>query len=110
MCSRLNHYCPHGGTYPPRPECATGGGRPFEARDDFSLTGELADVMITPVDTPTYTDPTLDQEEQIRQALAQRPDLIQAKLTLENQHITLVFDQNQTCLPWTWKPRCASMG
>jgi len=26
----------------------------------------------------------------------QRPDLIQAKLTLENQHITLVFDQNQT--------------
>ena len=63
---------------------------------NFSLTGELADVMITPVDTPTYADPTLDQEEQIRQALAQRPDLIQAKLTLENQHITLVFDQNQT--------------
>ncbi len=63
---------------------------------NFSLTGELADVMITLVDTPTYTDPTLDQEEQIRQALAQRPDLIQAKLTLENQHITLVFDQNQT--------------
>jgi len=63
---------------------------------NFSLTGELADVMITPVDTPTYTDPTLDQEEQLRQALARRPDLIQAKLTLENQHITLVFDQNQT--------------
>ena len=62
---------------------------------NFSLTGELADVVITPVDTPTYTDPTLDQEEQIRQALGQRPDLIQAKLTLENQHITLVFDKNQ---------------
>jgi len=61
----------------------------------FSLTGELADIVITPVDTPTYTDPTLDQEEQIRQALGQRPDLIQAKLTLENQHITLVFDKNQ---------------
>jgi outer membrane protein len=63
---------------------------------NFSLIGELADVVITPVDTPTYTDPTLDQEEQIRQALGQRPDLIQAKLTLENQHITLVFDKNQT--------------
>ena len=62
---------------------------------NFSLTGELADVMITPVDTPTYTVPTLDQDEQIRQALGQRPDLIQAKLTLENQHITLVFDKNQ---------------
>ena len=62
---------------------------------NFSLSGELADVVITPVDTPTYTDPALDQEEQIRQALGQRPDLIQAKLTLENQHITLVFDQNQ---------------
>ena len=62
----------------------------------FSLIGELADVAITPVDTPTYTDPKLDQEEEIRQALAQRPDLIQAKLALENQHITLVFDQNQT--------------
>ena len=62
---------------------------------NFSLIGELADVVITPVDTPTYTDPTLDQEEQIRQALGQRPDLIQAKLALENQHITLVFDKNQ---------------
>jgi outer membrane protein len=61
----------------------------------FSLIGELADIAITPVDTPTYTDPKLDQEEEIRQALAQRPDLIQAKLALENQHITLVFDQNQ---------------
>jgi outer membrane protein TolC len=62
---------------------------------NFSLTGELADVVVLPVDTPTYTDITLDQEEQIRQALIQRPDLIQAKLTLENQHITLVFNQNQ---------------
>jgi outer membrane protein TolC len=62
---------------------------------NFSLTGELADVVILPVDTPTYTDVTLDQEEQIRQALNQRPDLIQARLTLENQQITLVFNQNQ---------------
>src|SRR5215472_12900788 len=62
---------------------------------NFSLIGELADVVILPVDMPTYTDITLDQEEQLRQALSQRPDLIQAKLTLENQHITLVFNQNQ---------------
>jgi len=62
---------------------------------NFSLIGELADVVLLPVDTPTYTDVTLDQQEQLRQALGQRPDLIQAKLTLENQHITLVFNQNQ---------------
>jgi outer membrane protein len=62
---------------------------------NFSLVGELADVVILPVDTPTYTDVTLDQEEQLRQALSQRPDLIQAKLALENQHITLVLNQNQ---------------
>jgi len=62
---------------------------------NMSLTGELADVVILPVDAPTYTDIAPDQEEQIRQALEQRPDLIQAKLTLENQQITLVFDKNQ---------------
>jgi outer membrane protein len=62
---------------------------------NFSLVGELADVVLLPVDTPTYTDVTLDQEEQLRQALSQRPDLIQAKLALENQHITLVLNQNQ---------------
>jgi outer membrane protein TolC len=63
---------------------------------NFSLTGERADVMIVPADPPTYTDPMLDQDEQIRQALEQRADLMQAKLTLENQHIGLVFDKNQT--------------
>lgn len=62
---------------------------------NFSLIGERADVAIVPADPPTYTEPVLDQDEQIRQALAQRADLIQAKLTLENQHIGLVFDKNQ---------------
>jgi len=62
---------------------------------NFSLIGERADVVISPADPPTYTDPALDQDEQIRQALEQRTDLIQAKLTLENQHIGLVFDKNQ---------------
>ena len=62
---------------------------------NFSLTGERADVAIVPADPPTYTDPELDQDAQIRQALEQRADLIQAKLTLENQHISLVFEKNQ---------------
>ena len=62
---------------------------------NFSLIGERADVAIVPADPPTYMDPTLDQDEQIRQALEQRADLIQAKLTLENQHISLVFEKNQ---------------
>jgi outer membrane protein TolC len=62
----------------------------------FSLIGERADIVIVPADPPTYTDPVLDQNEEIRQALEQRADLMQAKLTLENQHIGLVFDKNQT--------------
>ena len=62
---------------------------------NVSLIGERADVVIAPADPPMYTDPALDQDEQIRQALEQRTDLIQAKLTLENQHIGLVFDKNQ---------------
>ena len=61
----------------------------------FSFTGEYADIMIVPADPATYTDPALDQDEEIRQALDQRADLMQAKLTLENQHIGLVFDKNQ---------------
>ena len=61
----------------------------------FSLTGERADLVIVTADPPMYTDTALDQDEQIRQALEQRADLIQAKLVLENQHIGLVFDKNQ---------------
>ena len=62
---------------------------------NFSLIGELADIVIVPADPATYTDYALDQDEQIRQALNQRADLIQAKLVLENQNIGLVFDKNQ---------------
>jgi len=62
---------------------------------NFSLVGERADLVIVPADPPMYTDQALDQDEQIRQALEQRTDLIQAKLTLENQHIGLIFDKNQ---------------
>jgi outer membrane protein TolC len=61
----------------------------------FSFTGAYADIMIVPADPATYTDPALDQDEEIRQALEYRADLIQAKLTLENQNIGLVFDKNQ---------------
>src|SRR5215468_5816539 len=62
---------------------------------NFSLIGERADIVIVPADPATYTDYALDQDEQIRQALNQRADLIQAKLVLENQNIGLVFDKNQ---------------
>jgi outer membrane protein len=61
----------------------------------FSLTGEFADVELLPTDAPTYTAPVLNQEAEIAQALAQRHDLTQAKLALENQHITLIFNKNQ---------------
>ena len=62
---------------------------------NFSLLGELADVVLLPVDTPSYDARTLNQEEQIRQALQQRVDLMQAKLMLENQRVTLIFSENQ---------------
>jgi outer membrane protein TolC len=61
----------------------------------FGLSGEFADVELLPTDTPTYAAPTLNQEAEIAQALAQRHDLAQAKLALENQHITLLFNKNQ---------------
>ena len=62
---------------------------------NFSLLGEYADAVLLPVDTPSYDARTINQEEQIRQALAQRFDLMQAKLMLENQRVTLVFSENQ---------------
>jgi outer membrane protein TolC len=62
----------------------------------FSLIGAFADVELLPTDTPTYTPPVLNQEAEVVQALANRHDLVQAKLALENQQISLVFNQNQT--------------
>ena len=62
---------------------------------NFSLLGEYADAVLLPVDTPSYDARAINQEEQIRQALAQRVDLMQAKLMLENQRVTLVFSENQ---------------
>ena len=62
---------------------------------NFSLLGELADTVLLPVDTPAYDAREINQEEQIRQALEQRVDLMQAKLMLENQRVTLSFSENQ---------------
>ena len=62
---------------------------------NFSLLGELADVVLLPVDTPTYDAREINQEEQIHQALEHRGDLMQAKLALENQRVTLIFSENQ---------------
>ena len=62
---------------------------------NFSLLGELADVVLLPVDTPVYDAREISQEEQIRQALEHRFDLAQAKLMLENQRVVLSFNENQ---------------
>ena len=61
----------------------------------FSLVGEFADVELLPTDDPSYSVPNLNFVEEINQALAQRYDLSQAKLALENQQITLIFNKNQ---------------
>ncbi len=61
----------------------------------LSLVGEFADVEILPTDPPIYDPPLIDQAAEIADALAQRPDLKQAKLDLDNQNISLVFNQNQ---------------
>jgi len=61
----------------------------------LSLVGEFADVEIMPTDSPAYAPPQINQAAEIAAALAQRPDLQQAKLTLDNQNITLVFNENQ---------------
>ena len=62
---------------------------------NFSLLGELADVVLLPVDSPAYDARDIVQEEQIRQALEHRYDLAQAKLMLENQRVALSFNENQ---------------
>ena len=62
---------------------------------NFSLLGELADVVLLPIDVPAYDAREIGQEEQIRQALEHRYDLAQAKLMLENQRVTLSFNENQ---------------
>ena len=62
---------------------------------NFSLTSELADVELIQTDAPAYTARAIDQTQQNQQALKFRPDLIQAKINLENQNISLVFNKNQ---------------
>lgn len=62
---------------------------------NFSLLGELADVVLLPVDAPAFDARDIVQEQQIRQALEHRFDLAQAKLMLENQRVTLSFNENQ---------------
>jgi outer membrane protein TolC len=62
---------------------------------NLSLSGEFANVELLPIDPPTYSPPQIDQSAEIAAALEQRPDLRQAKLELDNQNITLVFNRNQ---------------
>jgi len=81
------------------PECATGGEDRLKPRDEFQSHRELADVMITPVVRQhTRIQPSTRRAESDRH-FAQRPVLIQAKLTLENQHITLVLTESDLAYP-----------
>ncbi len=61
----------------------------------LSLVGEFADVEILPTDPPIYSPQVIDRAAEIAEALAERPDLKQAKLDLDNQNISLVFNENQ---------------
>src|SRR5262245_2167371 len=49
---------------------------------NFSFTGEYADIVIVPADPAMYTDPALDQDEEIRKAIDQGDDVLQANITL----------------------------
>jgi outer membrane protein TolC len=54
-----------------------------------------AEVTLVPSGTLTATRPLLDRQESWRKGLAQRPELLQAKLDVERQGILLKYDQNQ---------------
>jgi outer membrane protein len=54
-----------------------------------------ADVQIVPVDQPTLDAPKVDAEQAVKNALARRPELPQAKLDLRNRGLNLEFAKNQ---------------
>jgi outer membrane protein TolC len=56
---------------------------------------EWAEVSLVPSGTLTAARPFLDRQESWRKGLAQRPEMLQAKLDVERQGILLKYDQNQ---------------
>jgi len=60
--------------------------------DNFS---EWAGVSLLPAEQLVAVPQVLDLQESWRRAIAQRPDLIEAKLNVEKQDVTLKYDFNQ---------------
>ena len=60
--------------------------------DDFS---KWANTTLLPSEKLEVTEKNLDLQESWRLAIAQRPDLEEAKLKVESQNVTLKFDFNQ---------------
>ena len=56
---------------------------------------DWAEVAIEPTGTLTAPPPTLSRQESWRKGLNQRPEMVQAKLDLEKQGVTLKYDRNQ---------------
>jgi HAE1 family hydrophobic/amphiphilic exporter-1 len=54
-----------------------------------------ADVQIIPVDQPTLDGPKIDPDRAVKDALARRPELPQAKLDLKNRNLNLDIAKNQ---------------
>jgi outer membrane protein len=60
--------------------------------DNFS---EWADVTLLPAEQLTAMPEELDLQQSWRHAVTQRPELVEAKLNVERQNVTLKYDLNQ---------------
>lgn len=60
--------------------------------DNFS---EWADVSLLPAEQLIAVPQSLDLQESWRRAVTQRPEMIEAKLNIEKQNVTLKYDFNQ---------------
>ena len=78
-------------------QAATGALRDTLSRlQDILNLDPKADVQIVPVDQPTLEVPKVDPEQAVKDALARRPELPQAKLELKNRNLSLDLAKNQT--------------
>jgi outer membrane protein len=60
--------------------------------DNFS---EWADVSLLPAEQLVAVPQSLDLQESWRRAVTQRPEMVEAKLNIEKQNVTLKYDFNQ---------------
>ncbi|MFN3477125.1 MAG: TolC family protein, partial [Candidatus Methylomirabilales bacterium] len=56
---------------------------------------EAGNLTIVPVDQPSFEAKEVSVEESLKAALAKRPELLQARLDLENKQLALRFAKNQ---------------